>query len=884
MKKISLLLALFIVHCSLFIVKAQNPEIDSLENSLKNYPKEDTIRVNLLNEIAYKIFTIDINKTLKFANEAEELADKLHFEKGKAESFKNIGIYYWNKSDYYEAWKYFEASLKIYRDIGNKKGIADCLLGFGIVHFFQSNYSQALNYFNQSLKINEQIKDVKMVSVCLNNIGEVYKMQENFPEALKYYQKTLKIAIEIRNDKEISTSYTNIGEIYTKLGNYSFAQDYLQKSLKIAEKRGDSYMFTHSSKGIGNVYYHQKQYYKALNKTLISLKTAKQYEYLDLQKGIYKQLSEIYVATKNYKKAYENHLLFKYLNDSIFNTENIKKITGLEYQYVYEKEKQAAELEQQKKDAVHAEEVKRQKIVRNSFIAGFVLMLMLVLVVLRSFMQKRKANRILSAQKEEIEEINAELQSMNEEIKTQTEQLENTNHELEKLSIVASETDNGVIIANNTGKIEWINEGFTKMFGYNLQELIQNKGDSLINSSHNLNIKTHYNKCIKEKESIIYSSLNVTKSGKEIWVQTTLTPVLDNNGNINKLFAIDSDITKIKEAENQIKEQNAEIQAQSEEIQTANEKLIELDKFKEELTAMIIHDLKNPLNAIIGLAESDIVKQSGKQMLNMIMNILDVNKFENAEIQLQTSNSSVHEVSKSALSQVDLLYHQKSIKLINHIQNFYVDVDPEIIERVFINLLTNAIKYTPNNGTITLESEENLPDFIRIKITDTGQGIPKEKLHKVFGKFEQVIARKSGLGRSTGIGLTFCKLFIEAHGGEINVESEEKNIPAGKAGGSTFWFTLPAGMQGNEEINIEEEIIDEKPIELTHTEREILKPFLFKLQELEVYESTEVEKIIEQIDCCKTENLKKWKAEMDNAIDALNEEKYKKLIQLPDKI
>ncbi|MFC2104707.1 sensor histidine kinase, partial [Bacteroidota bacterium] len=163
----------------------------------------------------------------------------------------------------------------------------------------------------------------------------------------------------------------------------------------------------------------------------------------------------------------------------------------------------------------------------------------------------------------------------------------------------------------------------------------------------------------------------------------------------------------------------------------------------------------------------------------------------------------------------------------------------------------------------------------RIKVSDTGQGIPKEKLHKVFGKFEQVIARKSGLGRSTGIGLTFCKLFVEAHGGEINVESQENK-------GSMFWFTLPAGKQGNEEITIEEEIIEDKAIELTTTEKEILTPFLLKLQELEVYESTAVEKVIEQIDCSKTPNLQKWKAKMDNAIDALNEEKYKKLIHLID--
>ena len=334
---------------------------------------------------------------------------------------------------------------------------------------------------------------------------------------------------------------------------------------------------------------------------------------------------------------------------------------------------------------------------------------------------------------------------------------------------------------------------------------------------------------------------------------------------------------EIEDKNSKLHSSNEEIHAQKEELQSANERLIELDQFKEEMTGMIVHDLKNPLNIIIGLAENNIVKQSGKQMLSMITNILDVNKFENTEIQLQTSNYSVYKVSKSALQQVDLLYQQKNIQLINHIQNYYVDIDQEIIERVIVNLLTNAIKYTPNNGTITLKSEEYSPDFIRIKVSDTGEGIPPEKMHKVFGKFEQVIARDSGLTRSTGIGLTFCKLFVEAHGGEIGVESEENK-------GSTFWFTLPAGKQGDEEIAIEEDVIEEKPLELTQSESEILKPFLLKLHELEVYESTEVEKIIEQIDCSKTQNLQKWKAEMENAIDALNEEKYKKLIHLIDEI
>ncbi|MCK5171245.1 MAG: hypothetical protein KAQ75_15310, partial [Bacteroidales bacterium] len=93
--------------------------------------------------------------------------------------------------------------------------------------------------------------------------------------------------------------------------------------------------------------------------------------------------------------------------------ENIKKITGLEYQYEYEKEKKATELEQQKKDAIQLEEVKRQKAVRDSFIVGFILMALLVFIIFYNFLQKRKANRILAEQKEKIEEDNKSLKELN---------------------------------------------------------------------------------------------------------------------------------------------------------------------------------------------------------------------------------------------------------------------------------------------------------------------------------------------------------------------------------------------------------------------------------------------------------------------------------------
>ena len=131
--------------------------------------------------------------------------------------------------------------------------------------------------------------------------------------------------------------------------------------------------------------------------------------------------------------------------------------------------------------------------------------------------------------------------------------LNESKNQLEKLSIVAKETANAVVIADPEGNIEWVNEGFTRMTGYSLEELTQNVGSTIFIASGNPEIKSIISHCVKEKKSVFYEALNTTKSGKKIWVRTSLTPVLDENGNIKKLVAIDSDFSEIKKAEEKIK-------------------------------------------------------------------------------------------------------------------------------------------------------------------------------------------------------------------------------------------------------------------------------------------------------------------------------------------
>ena len=222
------------------------------------------------------------------------------------------------------------------------------------------------------------------------------------------------------------------------------------------------------------------------------------------------------------------------------------------------------------------------------------------------------------------------------------------------------------------------------------------------------------------------------------------------------------------------------------------------------------------------------------------------------------------------------MYDKKNITFENQInQQLGIKTDSEILERVFVNLLTNAIKYTPNNEFIFITNEKmndvkpNLipsffHSFILFKVSDTGQGIPADKLHLVFEKFRQLEAKKSGGIRSTGLGLTFCKLVVEAHGGHIGVESEVEV-------GTTFWFTVPLGTEVKSAIIADVEESHNETFKLSASDKQILLPLLSKFIEMEVYEVSSVRNLLKSIDVNSKPSLQYWVNEMQNALRAGNE-------------
>jgi len=375
----------------------------------------------------------------------EDMGDK----KGASGSYLNSGIIYQNQGDFNKAIEYYLKAKNIYEEFGDRDGVSMCLNNIGLIYESQGNYPKALEYIQNSLKIKEEMSDKRMISSCLMNIGGIHANQGDFPLAFEYFQRSLQILEEMQDNPGISNCLLSLGNAYGKQGNYALALESFYKSLEIKKEIGDKYGISNCLRYIGNMHELKEEdsqaleYYmeslelkeeledkaglcllyldmgkvflktnkhsRALEFSHASLELAMELDLLDVQSKIHKQLSDIYVANNNYDLALENLVQHKELHDSIFSEEKIRRIAGLEFQYKQEKDIQVAELEQQKKDAILAEEAKRQKILRNYLILGILLMVLFVLLVLFSFFQKRKANHILGEQKREIEDKNKEL-------------------------------------------------------------------------------------------------------------------------------------------------------------------------------------------------------------------------------------------------------------------------------------------------------------------------------------------------------------------------------------------------------------------------------------------------------------------------------------------
>lgn len=277
----------------------------------------------------------------------------------------------------------------------------------------------------------------------------------------------------------------------------------------------------------------------------------------------------------------------------------------------------------------------------------------------------------------------------------------------------------------------------------------------------------------------------------------TASPLKNAAGEIIGISKIARDITRRKQAE-------AQLQLSNERISLANAELARASRLKDEFLAGMSHELRTPLNAILGLSEALLeeifgpltedqqdqlktIEQSGKHLLELINDILDLSKVESGKMELDIQPVDIRELCYSSINFIRQQAHHKRIKISTLIDPDVaeVELDERRIRQVLVNLLSNAVKFTPEGGAVELQVRADaFRDAIEFHVTDTGIGIASDNIDKLFQPFVQLDSSLSRRYAGTGLGLALVRRITELHGGSVALESEE-----GK--GSRFSVTLP---------------------------------------------------------------------------------------------
>jgi len=388
-----------------------------------------------------------------------------------------------------------------------------------------------------------------------------------------------------------------------------------------------------------------------------------------------------------------------------------------------------------------------------------------------------------------------------------------------KLSAVFDSISDPILSVTPQGMVESLNMALARRAGAHPRELVGIHGEDILKRGGAPPIVTHILKQafdqLLSQNSAQYRVVETPgDDGPEFW-EISLTPVRDAEGNISLAIIHAKDVTIFKRMEQTIREYshsleemvaertrdlvaaNKQMQKDKEALAKANSDLRRLEELRHDLTNMVVHDLKGPLAEIMGnlelvsfesLSDSqsealDLAGMAADDLLRMIMNLLDIDRLEDGQLPLSQGRVVFREMAEAVCDRFRTLIRLKKIEVgLDDQTKDGVRADPELLARILQNLLTNALSHAPEGGRVRLLAQDQ-EDGALIEVADNGPGIARHLQTRIFRKFTQA-HNHNGPRTSTGLGLTFCKMAVEAHGGKIWLESD-------KGKGARFFVWLP---------------------------------------------------------------------------------------------
>ncbi len=358
-----------------------------------------------------------------------------------------------------------------------------------------------------------------------------------------------------------------------------------------------------------------------------------------------------------------------------------------------------------------------------------------------------------------------------------------------------------IVLVNGEGHIIYTTPSAQKVLGYTQMELQGRQPIELIHTDDLSAMLSIFAQALSQPGSTTEGEVRIVrKDGGLRWVQVLGTNLLADPS-VGAIVWVYRDITESKQAQEAIHQYAGELE---ERVNERTAELVYASRAKDEFLANMSHELRTPMNAILGFSEMllegtrgplnekqeravEMVQSSGQHLLQLINDILDVSKIESGKFELELENVRVRDICQSSLVFIRQPADKKSITVeyIGPEDAVSILADIRRLRQILVNLLNNAVKFTPENGRITLEVQADaMAGKMRFSVTDSGIGITAQDLQKLFKPFVQLESSLSRQYAGTGLGLTLVKNLVELHGGHIEVQSEP-------GAGSCFTFELP---------------------------------------------------------------------------------------------
>lgn len=432
-----------------------NKDNQDSQEKPKTEQNTEIMRVDFLNDFAYKTWQENSEKSFEILDSAQKSAESLNYEKGITDALIRRGVIRYFKGEYESAKENYLKYLEIKKNIGDSLGIGKAYNNLGTISDKQGKYDEAveyyigalkiyenlsdsvrmartynnlgmisdkrnkneiaLEYYNKSLDIKENLNDSLGVAVTLNNIAIIFNKQNENEKAFKYYEKSLSIANKLKNNRQISISLNNLASLHKKKGELDKALDYFFQSKKLNEEIGDKEGLALNLMNMGRIYKEKENFSKSLESSEEALSIAKKINNPELLKNIFGSLSETYEKKEGITKALSYYKNYSALEDSLFNIESSKQIAEAETKYQTEKKEQENKLLrkdnelQLAKNEQQLTKNKQQRMINYS-IGGFALLLIGgVSYYYRQTKIKEKQRKEIAFQKKIVDEKSKEV-------------------------------------------------------------------------------------------------------------------------------------------------------------------------------------------------------------------------------------------------------------------------------------------------------------------------------------------------------------------------------------------------------------------------------------------------------------------------------------------